>query len=103
MRALTEQLSALQIESAILTSEHEEARATVAEREGESPAIAIALLVKMPRGFFSVSFLACVAVAEPTARYLRVRVQLIGHLQPCMTEIYLHIVARMADYMATHP
>ena len=31
------------------------------------------------------------------------RVQLIGHFQPCMTEIYLHIVARMADYMATHP
>ena len=28
---------------------------------------------------------------------VRVRVQLIGHLQPCMTEIYLHIVARMAD------
>ena len=31
------------------------------------------------------------------------RVQLIGHFEPCMTEIYLHIVARMADYMATHP
>ena len=28
---------------------------------------------------------------------LRVRVQLIGHFEPCMTEIYLHIVARMAD------
>ena len=26
-----------------------------------------------------------------------------GHLQPCMTEIYLHIVARMANYMDTHP
>ena len=35
-RALTEQLSALQIESAILKSEHEEAQATVAEREGEA-------------------------------------------------------------------
>ena len=34
---------------------------------------------------------------------IRVRVQLIGHLFPCMTEIYLHIVAHMADYMATHP
>ena len=34
---------------------------------------------------------------------VRVRVQLIGHLKPCMTEIYLHIVARMADYIATHP
>eukprot|EP01048_Picozoa_sp_COSAG05_P019906 COSAG05_NODE_3244_length_2213_cov_40.222751_2_plen_48_part_00 len=35
--------------------------------------------------------------------YIRVRVHLIGHLQTCMTEIYLHIVARMADYMDTHP
>ena len=34
---------------------------------------------------------------------LRVRVHIIGHLQPCMTDIYLHIVARMADYMDTHP
>ena len=34
---------------------------------------------------------------------LRVRGELIGRLQPCMTEIYLHIVARMADYIATHP
>ena len=34
---------------------------------------------------------------------VRMRVQLIGHLLPCMTDIYLHIVARMADYMATHP
>ena len=25
------------------------------------------------------------------------RVELIGHFKPCMTEIYLHIVARMAD------
>ena len=31
------------------------------------------------------------------------RLQLIGHFEPCMTEIYLHIDARMADYMATHP
>ena len=31
------------------------------------------------------------------------RVQLIGHFEPCMTEIYLHIDARMADYMAPHP
>ena len=30
-------------------------------------------------------------------------VQLIGHLYPCMTEIYLHIVARMADSLYTHP
>ena len=34
---------------------------------------------------------------ESGAASHRVRVQLIGHLQPCMTEIYLHIVARMAD------
>ena len=26
-----------------------------------------------------------------------------AHFEACMTEIYLHIAARMADYMATHP
>ena len=31
------------------------------------------------------------------------RVELIGHFEPCMTEIYLHIDARMADYIRTHP
>ena len=31
------------------------------------------------------------------------RAELIGHFEPCMTENYLHIDARMADYMATHP
>ena len=31
------------------------------------------------------------------------RVEFIGHFQPCMTEIYLHIDARMADYIRTHP
>ena len=31
------------------------------------------------------------------------RVDLIGHFKPCMTEIYLHIDARMADYIRTHP
>ena len=31
------------------------------------------------------------------------RVELIGHFQPCMTEIYLYIDARMADYIRTHP
>ena len=25
------------------------------------------------------------------------------HFQPCMTDIYLHIDARMADYIRTHP
>ena len=32
-----------------------------------------------------------------------VRAELIGHYQPCMTDIYLHIDARMADYIRTHP
>ena len=31
------------------------------------------------------------------------RAELIGHFQACITEIHLHIDARMADYMATHP
>ena len=31
------------------------------------------------------------------------RAELIGHFQPCMTDIYLHIDARMADYIRTHP
>ena len=30
------------------------------------------------------------------------RAELIGHFEPCMTEIYLHIDARMADYIRTH-
>ena len=30
------------------------------------------------------------------------RAELIGHFKPCMTEIYLHIDARMADYIRTH-
>ena len=34
--------------------------------------------------------------ASPTV-LVRVRVQLIGHFKTCTTEIYLHIVARMAD------
>ena len=29
--------------------------------------------------------------------------KLIGHFQPCTTDIYVHIDARMADYIATHP
>ena len=36
--------------------------------------------------------------ARPT-----MRAELIGHFKPCMTEIYLHIDARMADYIRTHP
>ena len=33
------------------------------------------------------------------------RAELIGHFKPCMTEIitYIHIDARMADYIRTHP
>ena len=31
------------------------------------------------------------------------RAELIGHFQPCMTDMYLHIDARMADYIRTHP
>ena len=30
------------------------------------------------------------------------RVELIGHFKPCMTEIYLYIDARMADYIRLH-
>ena len=31
------------------------------------------------------------------------RAKLIGHFQSCMTDIYLHIDARMADYIRTDP
>ena len=31
------------------------------------------------------------------------RAELIGHFKACMTEIYLHIDARVADYIRTHP
>ena len=34
---------------------------------------------------------------------LQVRGDLIGRLKPCMTEMYLHIVARMDDYIDTDP
>ena len=37
-------------------------------------------------------------LAKPT-----MRAELIGHFKACMTEIYLHIDARMADYIRTHP
>ena len=32
-----------------------------------------------------------------------VRAELIGYLKACMAEIYIHIDARMADYIRTHP
>ena len=38
--------------------------------------------------------------AEPS---LSMRAELIGHFKACITEIYLHIDARMADYIRTHP
>ena len=28
---------------------------------------------------------------------------MIDHFKPCMTDIYLHIDARVADYIRTHP
>ena len=31
------------------------------------------------------------------------RAELIGHFDPCMAGIYLHIDARMSDYIRTHP
>ena len=31
------------------------------------------------------------------------RADIIGHCKPCMTDIYIHIDARMADYIRTHP
>ena len=37
------------------------------------------------------------------ARATTMRAELIGHFEACMTEIYLHIDARMADYIRTHP
>ena len=49
----------------------------------------------------------CVSPAGPARRQHRaqhtMRVQLIGHFQPRMTDMLLHIDARMADYMAPHP
>ena len=31
------------------------------------------------------------------------RAELVGHFETCMTDIYIHIDARMADYIRTHP
>ena len=31
------------------------------------------------------------------------RVEIIGHFKPCMTDLYLDIDARTADYIHTHP
>ena len=40
------------------------------------------------------------AAANPVCT---MRAELIGHFKACMTEIYLHIDARVADYIRTHP
>ena len=42
------------------------------------------------------------AEIDPESWPLQVRVAIIGHFNPCMTDIYLHIDARMADYIRTH-
>ena len=49
----------------------------------------------------------CVYVRVYEQTYMRfsratMRAELIGHFKACMTEIYLHIDARMADYIRTH-
>ena len=31
------------------------------------------------------------------------RADIIGHFKPCMNDIYIHIDARMADHIRTHP
>ena len=38
-----------------------------------------------------------------TTFFYTMRAELIGHFKACMTEIYIHIDARMADYIRTHP
>ena len=40
----------------------------------------------------------CVTACRST-----MRAELIGHFEPCMTDIYIHTDARMADYIRTHP
>ena len=39
----------------------------------------------------------------PCVSQVTMRVELIGHFKPCMTDSYLHIDARRADYIRTHP
>ena len=45
------------------------------------------------------------AMRQHALHHCTMRAELIGHFKACMTDIYLHIAARMADYiiMATHP
>ena len=42
------------------------------------------------------------ATRAALARVTTMRAELIGHLKACMTEIYLHIDARVADYIRRH-
>ena len=42
-------------------------------------------------------------LTPPTVLSGTMRAELIGHFEPCMTDIYLHIDAHMADYIRTHP
>ena len=44
-----------------------------------------------------------VALCDADASLRTMRAELIDHFEPCMTEIYLHVDARMADYIRTHP
>ena len=53
-------------------------------------------------------FESCSGALDTAARFApgkcaTMRADIIGHFKPCTTEIYLHIDARMADYIATHP
>ena len=43
------------------------------------------------------------SVGRLPTRLCTMRAELIGHFKACMTEMYLHIDARMADYIRTHP
>ena len=44
-----------------------------------------------------------VAVLSMPQRTSTMRAELIGHFEPCMTDIYIHIDARMDDYIRAHP
>ena len=52
--------------------------------------------ISRPRHIYYVRTRACACCPA-------MRVDIIGHFKPCMTDIYLHIDARMADYIRTHP
>ena len=60
----------------------------------------LAPIFKPVCGLITDNFKLCGAPQETQST---MRVELIGHFQPCMTDIFLHIDARMADYIRTHP